>query len=311
MIRPSWLYGERDRTTLERLVGRLEGRQGPPDRPRRQPPERHLRRERRRRGDPRRRRPGLGRRGVQHHPPGADHPARSSSRLFVEAIGAPPIRRRISYRLTFAASFADRGHRPGEGPEAPPLITRYATWLMGRDLSYSTAKAEARARLDARRSATARASSGRSAGSSRKSQKRGPNPARFNERNEKSLRHVGRWPESPQECPITPRSTPCSRPRVDRAEKRRSLAAWVPPGSGPSQEPGQVADHPTSTPFEGGVGRTFDNRFATRDGWPAMDRRILVVDDNELICQQLSQTPRQARPADQGGPRRDHRAWSG
>ena len=31
------------------------------------------------------------------------------------------------------------------------------------------------------------------------------------------------------------------------------------------------------------------HRFTPRDGRLAMDRRILVVDDSELVCQQLSQ----------------------
>ena len=64
--------------------------------------------------------------------------------LFIQAIGAPPIRRRISYRLTFAASFLIEAIARARGRKRPPLITRYATWLMGRSLSYSTAKAEAR-----------------------------------------------------------------------------------------------------------------------------------------------------------------------
>lgn len=65
-------------------------------------------------------------------------------RMFVEAIGAPPIRHRISYRLTFAASFAIEAIARARGRKRPPMITRYATWLMGRDLAYSTAKAQAR-----------------------------------------------------------------------------------------------------------------------------------------------------------------------
>ncbi len=64
--------------------------------------------------------------------------------LFIGAIGAPPIRHRISYRLTFAASFLIEAIARARGRKRPPLITRYATWLMGRDVSYSTAKAESR-----------------------------------------------------------------------------------------------------------------------------------------------------------------------
>ena len=141
VIRPSWLYGERDRTTLERLVGRLRAGKVP-----------------------------LIGRGdnplsaiyagnvadaaiMAARDPGSigeaynvTHQGQITQRefldLFIEAIGAPPIRRRISYPLTFAAAFVIEAIGRGRGRERPPLITRYATWLMGRDLSYSTAKAE-------------------------------------------------------------------------------------------------------------------------------------------------------------------------
>ena len=141
IIRPSWLYGERDRTTLERLVGRLQAG----------------------------RVPLIGRGDnplsaiyagnvadaaiLAAEDPGSvgeayniTHQGQLTQReflgLFIEAIGAPPIRRRISYRLTFAASFLIEAIASARGRRRPPLITRYATWLMGRSLSYSTAKAE-------------------------------------------------------------------------------------------------------------------------------------------------------------------------
>jgi 2-alkyl-3-oxoalkanoate reductase len=141
VIRPSWLYGERDRTTLERLVGRLRAGKVP-----------------------------LIGRGdnplsaiyagnvadaaiLAASDPGSvgeayniTHQGQLTQReflqLFIDAIGAPPIRRRISYNLTFAASFLIEAIARLRGRKRPPLITRYATWLMGRSLSYSTAKAE-------------------------------------------------------------------------------------------------------------------------------------------------------------------------
>jgi 2-alkyl-3-oxoalkanoate reductase len=143
VIRPSWLYGERDRTTLARLVGRLRAGKVP-----------------------------LIGRGdnplsaiyagnvadaaiLAAEDPGSvgeayniTHQGQVTQReflgMFVDAIGAPPIRRRISYRLTFAASFLIEAIARTRGRQSPPLITRYATWLMGRELSYSTAKAEAK-----------------------------------------------------------------------------------------------------------------------------------------------------------------------
>ena len=52
--------------------------------------------------------------------------------------------RHVPYRLVFAASFALEA--VGRARQVrPPLISRYATWLMGRYLEYSTAKAEAHA----------------------------------------------------------------------------------------------------------------------------------------------------------------------
>ena len=143
VVRPSWLYGERDRTTLERLVGRLRAGRvpliGPGDNPlsaiyagnvadaailaARDPS-------------------SVGEAyNVTHQ---GQLTQRQFLDLFIEAIGAPPIRRRISYPLTFAAAFAIEAIARTRGRERPPLITRYATWLMGRYLSYSTAKAEAR-----------------------------------------------------------------------------------------------------------------------------------------------------------------------
>ena len=141
VIRPSWLYGERDRTTLERLIGRLRAGKVP-----------------------------LIGRGdnplsaiyagnvadaaiLAASDPGSvgeayniTHQGQVTQReflgMFVDAIGARPIRRRISYRLTFAASFLIEAIARARGRKRPPLITRYATWLMGRSLSYSTAKAE-------------------------------------------------------------------------------------------------------------------------------------------------------------------------
>ena len=144
VIRPSWLYGERDRTTVARLVDRLRAGERPPDRPRRQPAERDLRGERGRRGHPGRARPGLGGRGVQHHQPGADHPGASSSTSSPRPAAPPgsptrPLRAWSTRRPSLLEAHGRLTRRP-----RPPLITRYATWLMGRNLEYSTAKAETR-----------------------------------------------------------------------------------------------------------------------------------------------------------------------
>ena len=143
VIRPSWLYGERDRTTADRLIARL-------------------------------RRGGLPIMGRGDNPLSAiyagevaeaailagDDPCsegeaynltdqgsitqREYFGLWADAAGAPPIRRSAHYGTVFAAAFLFEAAGRLVRSRRPPLITRYATWLMGRDLSYSTAKARDR-----------------------------------------------------------------------------------------------------------------------------------------------------------------------
>jgi nucleoside-diphosphate-sugar epimerase len=143
IIRPSWLYGERDRTTTRRLVERLRKGSvpliGPGDNPlsaiyagsvadaailaARDP-------------------------GSVGEAYNITNQGRISQKefmnLFAKVCGAPPVRRRLSYPLVFAASFLFEAHGRLTHRARPPLITRYATWLMGRYLEYSTAKAQAR-----------------------------------------------------------------------------------------------------------------------------------------------------------------------
>ena len=141
VIRPSWLYGERDRTTLKRLVGRLRAGRVPLIGPGTNPLS------------------AIYAGNVADaailaaHDPGSigeayniTHQSQMTQRefldLFAQASGAPPVRRRISYHLTFAAAFLVEAVARLRRRKTPPLITRYATWLMGRSVSYSTAKAE-------------------------------------------------------------------------------------------------------------------------------------------------------------------------
>jgi len=143
VIRPSWLYGERDRTTVARLVDRLRKGKvptiGPGDNPM-----------------------SAVYAGVVADAAllGANDPGsvgeaynitnhgwitqRDFLNLFAEACGAPRVKRKVPYRLAYKASFLLEAHGRLTRRPRPPLITRYATWLMGRWLEYSTEKARTR-----------------------------------------------------------------------------------------------------------------------------------------------------------------------
>jgi len=143
VIRPSWLYGERDRTTLKRLVTRLRANKvpliGPGDNPLSAIYAGNV---------------------ADAAILAADDPnsvgeaynithqgqltQRDFLTLFARAAGAKPPSRSVSYPLVFVVAFGLEavGHLLKRAK--PPLITRYATWLMGRRISYSTEKATRR-----------------------------------------------------------------------------------------------------------------------------------------------------------------------
>jgi len=64
--------------------------------------------------------------------------------LFADALEVPRVRRHVPYRLAYAGGFLlemqDRLLRRAR----PPRVTRYGAWLLGRSLEYSTAKARTR-----------------------------------------------------------------------------------------------------------------------------------------------------------------------
>ncbi len=143
VIRPSWLFGERDRTTAPRLIREFRrGRMmilGTGDNPL-----------------------SAVYAGVvadaailAAHDPGALGEAfnvtsqeritqREFLNLFADALGLPPVTRRVPYNLAFMGGFLlelqDRLFRRSR----PPRVTRYGAWLLGRDLEYSTEKARTR-----------------------------------------------------------------------------------------------------------------------------------------------------------------------
>jgi nucleoside-diphosphate-sugar epimerase len=143
VIRPSWLFGERDRTTTPRLIAGLRrGRVpivGPGDNPL-----------------------SAIYAGIVADAAilAASAPAslgeaynitsqgqitqREFLNLFARACGAPPVRIHRPYWLVFGlATLLEMWGRLLR-QRNPPLITRYATWLLGRNLVYSTEKARTR-----------------------------------------------------------------------------------------------------------------------------------------------------------------------
>jgi len=141
VIRPSWLYGERDRTTVARLVTRLKAGKVPlignGDNPLSaiyagNVADAAILAA----GDP----SSVGEAynitsmGPISQRDWLDH--------FADACQAPRPTRHAPYRLVFAVALGLEAAGKLRRRKRPPLITRYATWLMGRNLVYSTAKAE-------------------------------------------------------------------------------------------------------------------------------------------------------------------------
>jgi nucleoside-diphosphate-sugar epimerase len=143
VIRPSWLYGERDRTTVARIVNRIQ------------------------RG--KMRIIGRGDNPISaiyagnvadaailaandDASVGEAYNVTNQGRItqreflgyFASACGVPARFRRVSYPTAYAVSFLLEAHGRLTHRVRPPLISRYATWLMGRYLEYSTQKIQSR-----------------------------------------------------------------------------------------------------------------------------------------------------------------------
>jgi nucleoside-diphosphate-sugar epimerase len=143
VIRPSWLFGERDRTTAPRLI-------------------REFRRERMMivgKGD----NPlSAVYAGVvadaailAARDPGSQGEAynitsqgritqRGFLELFADALRAPRVTRQVPYALAFAGGFLLELRDRMLLRARPPRVTRYGAWLLGRHLEYSTEKARTR-----------------------------------------------------------------------------------------------------------------------------------------------------------------------
>jgi len=140
VIRPAWIYGERDRTTIARLYhmirtgrARILGR-----------------------GDNRLNVVYAGNIAeaaiTAAAMPEASGQAFNCSNdgeitqqqyfdLLARAIGAPPVTRHVPYRLAYAAGFVLECLGHAFRWKKPPFITRYAVWLMGRRSYFSADKA--------------------------------------------------------------------------------------------------------------------------------------------------------------------------
>jgi nucleoside-diphosphate-sugar epimerase len=141
VIRPSWLYGPRDRATLGRLIDSIRKRKCKLI------------------GD------GSNRLNVVHAANVAEATMLAADseqavgeayncsndgvltqsgyfNMVAAALGEPPIKRRVPYRVAKTAAFALEciGHAVGQ--KRPPLVTRYAVWLIGRRSFFETRKAK-------------------------------------------------------------------------------------------------------------------------------------------------------------------------
>jgi 2-alkyl-3-oxoalkanoate reductase len=143
VIRPSWLFGERDRTTVPRLVREFRAGRvmivGKGDNPL-----------------------SAVYAGVvadaailAAHDPGSRGEAynitsqgritqREFLDLFADALNVPPVSRHVPYTLAFRGGFLLELQGRLLMRSRPPRVTRYGAWLLGRYLEYSTEKARAR-----------------------------------------------------------------------------------------------------------------------------------------------------------------------
>lgn len=140
IIRPSWLYGPRDRATIGRLVAMVR--------------------------DGKAKLLGSGNNRLNVVYAGnvaegailaADNPKavgqayncsndgeltqREYFNLIAETIGAPPVTKVVPYKVAYKAALAMECFGHLFKTKKPPLVTRYAVWLMGRDTFFSAEKA--------------------------------------------------------------------------------------------------------------------------------------------------------------------------
>ncbi len=140
IIRPSWLYGPRDRATIERMAGLVRSGRA------------------KLLGDGENRLNMVYAGNVAEvcilaaDQPRAVHQAYNASNdgvltprryyeLLAAALGAPPVTRRVPYRVAYGVAFLLEVFGHLFRTRRPPMITRYAVWLMGRRAFFSAEKA--------------------------------------------------------------------------------------------------------------------------------------------------------------------------
>jgi len=140
IVKPSWLYGPRDRASVPRLIRAIRA------------------------GKAKIIGPGTNRLNLTHaanEAEGCILAARNEKALgetynlsndgvitqaeylnkIAECIGAKPVTRKVPYRLAYTAAFGMELFGHALGRTKPPLVTRYAVWLMGRKCFFSCDKA--------------------------------------------------------------------------------------------------------------------------------------------------------------------------
>ena len=139
VIRPSWLYGERDRASMPRLIRAIEAGKGKLI------------------GD------GSNRLNLTYAGNEADgcilaaNSPKAAGQAYnlcndgeitqgeyinkiAQVIGAEPVTKKVPYKLAYGAAFLMElvGHAIGR--KSPPLVTRYSVWLIGRRVFFSSEK---------------------------------------------------------------------------------------------------------------------------------------------------------------------------
>lgn len=140
IVRPSWIYGPRDRTTLPRVLKALDAGRvvqiGPGDNLLNivyaaDVAEGAIRAANH---------PGAAGRAYNLSSPG-EVTQRQFLDLLTESLGKPPVTRRVPYRVAFWGGFAAEAVARAARLKRPPHITRYAVALIGRSTRYSVERA--------------------------------------------------------------------------------------------------------------------------------------------------------------------------